>query len=159
MKKGLIIISIVILGTAVYAAGPVRGGGDFGLGIVVGEPTGLSWKLWTSRNRALDGAVAWAFGGNGYLRAHVDYLWHDFHMIKAEKGQMPLYLGMGGTIWSGNRERYAHNINLGLRGVIGMEYIFPEAPIDIFLELAPTFGLAPETGVDIEGGLGLRFFF
>ncbi len=160
MKRILMIgVLVLVLSPAVWAGGPVKGGGNFGLGLIVGEPTGLSWKLWQGDSRAWDGAVAWSFIDDGYLRVHADYLWHDFSLIPVERGQLPFYFGVGGTLWSGNRAHYDKSFNLGVRGVAGLEYIFPEAPVDIFLELAPTLGLVPETGFDIQGGLGARIFF
>jgi hypothetical protein len=33
----------------------------FGLGIIIGEPTGISAKQWTGSRTAIDGAVAWSF--------------------------------------------------------------------------------------------------
>ncbi len=36
---------------------------DFGLGIILGEPTGVSGKLWTSSENAFDFAAAWSFSG------------------------------------------------------------------------------------------------
>jgi len=34
----------------------------FGLGIIVGEPTGLSFKKWSGDTTAIGGAIAWSFG-------------------------------------------------------------------------------------------------
>lgn len=158
MKKASAIVLLMLSVSVALAKGPVKGGGDFGIGLVVGEPTGLSWKLWKGRERAWDGALAWSFVDD-YLHLHVDYLWHDHKIFTVEKGQLPLYFGVGGTMWSGHREHYDKHFNLGARGVAGLEYIFPEAPVDIFLELAPTLGLLPETGFDLQGGLGARIYF
>jgi len=159
MKKVAIIIMLALSISMAHAKGPVKGGGNFGIGLIAGEPTGISWKLWTGREKAWDGALAWSFIDEGYLRLHADYLWHDYQLIEVERGQLPVYFGIGGTLWSGQRAHYEKRFNLGVRGVVGMEYIFPEAPVDIFLELAPTLGLVPETGFDVQGGIGLRFFF
>jgi hypothetical protein len=159
MKKTITIIMLVLGASLAQGKGPIKGGGDFGLGLVAGEPTGISWKLWSGKERAWDGAVAWSFIDDGYLRLHVDYLWHDYQLIEVERGQLPVYFGVGGTLWSGQRAHYEKRFNLGVRGVAGLEYIFPQAPVDVFLELAPTLGLVPETGFDLQGGIGVRFFF
>ena len=34
----------------------------FGLGVILGEPTGINFKHWTGGKTALVGAAAWAFG-------------------------------------------------------------------------------------------------
>ncbi|KPK98018.1 MAG: hypothetical protein AMJ90_10080, partial [candidate division Zixibacteria bacterium SM23_73_2] len=50
----------------------------FGLGVIVGEPTGICGKLWTSGRTAVDGAVAWSFEGESSVHLHADFLYHDF---------------------------------------------------------------------------------
>jgi len=56
----------------------------FGLGIVAGEPTGISLKNWQRRNIALDGALAWSFAGHDFIQLHGDYLSHNFSLLKVE---------------------------------------------------------------------------
>lgn len=154
----IIVLSLILSSKIAQAEKPVNATGSFGIGITVGEPTGISWKVWAEKERAWNGAVAWSFVDD-YLRLHIDHLWHDYKLIEVEKGQLPVYFGVGATIWSGQREHYEKHFNLGARGVVGMEYIFPQAPVDLFLELAPTLNLLPETGFDLQGGLGARIFF
>jgi hypothetical protein len=63
--------------------------GDFGLGFILGEPTGLSGKLFLGESRALDFGAAWSFGNNSNLHLHADYLIHRFDLIRVDSGQMP----------------------------------------------------------------------
>jgi hypothetical protein len=37
-----------------------RGTEGFGLGVIVGNPTGLSFKVWTGGSSAFDAAAAWS---------------------------------------------------------------------------------------------------
>jgi len=67
-----------------------------GLGVIVGEPTGISGKLWLSGKTAIDGAVAWSFDKNAKLQVHGDFLIHKFDLIIVDKGRLPLYYGIGG---------------------------------------------------------------
>ena len=62
----------------------------FGLGAIVGEPTGLSWKFWTGSVTAVDGAAAWSFADETALHLHADFIFHDFTRIYVEKGQISL---------------------------------------------------------------------
>ena len=129
---------------------------QFGLGIILGEPTGLSAKLWMGNNTAIDGALAWSFGAFGERSAiylHADYLFHNFNLIKVERGQFPIYYGIGA------RAMLANNIGVGVRVPIGLEYIFARAPFDIFLEVVPVLDLVPSTAFVVNGGLGVRYFF
>jgi len=126
----------------------------FGLGIIVGEPTGLSGKMWTGSINAFDFAAAWSFKGPGAMLAQADYVWHSFDLIPVTVGRLPLYYGIGGRVIF-----YDDDMALGVRIPVGLNYIFAEAPIDIFLEVVPVMNLVPSTDFDVNGGLGIRFFF
>jgi hypothetical protein len=123
----------------------------FGIGIIVGEPTGLSAKLWITENTALDAGVAWSFSGNGYLRLHTDMLWHKT-LIEVEKGKLPLYYGVGAKLL------LASDLGLGIRVPVGLAYQFESAPVDIFVELVPGLDLLPGTGFGIDAAIGARYY-
>ena len=126
----------------------------FGLGIIVGEPTGFSLKKWLSPKTALDAAIAWSFARESSLHIHADYLIHAFDEFDT-KESVPLSYGIGGRLKSSK----GGDARLGLRGVIGIGYFFREAPIDLFFELAPILDVAPTTELSINGGFGARYFF
>jgi hypothetical protein len=147
MKK--IIISLMF-GT--LALGLSAQDSGLGAGIMVGEPTGISVKSWISSNDALDAGVAWSLS-HGWLHVHADYLRHSFGLIPVEVGQVPLYYGAGAVIGLGRE------INLGIRVPLGVAYLFEDVPIDIFMEIAPTLVLIPDTDFEIQGGIGVRYWF
>ena len=137
----------------------------FGLGVILGEPTGLSAKLWTSQNNAFDFGLGVGLGGDrikysgpydrtGRIHFHMDYLWHSFNAISSTE-KFPLYYGIGGKFNSGA----GYEDSFGIRGVFGIAW-FPRAtPIDVFFELVPVFQVTPLTGLGLNAGLGLRYFF
>ena len=139
---------------------------QFGLGFIIGEPTGISAKLWTSNINALDFGLGWSFGGdrigrydgtyNGGSRVHLhaDYLWHSFDAIKATE-RFPLYYGIGARINTGA----GYNSSFAVRGVLGIAWLPHETPIDVFLEVVPSLQLTSSTGFGIDAGLGARYFF
>ena len=149
MNKIILIAAIFILLTN-FALSQSRG---FGLGIVLGEPTGLSAKLWTSSSNALDFAAAWSFKGDGHLLLQADYVWHSFDLIRVSSGRLPLYYGIGGRVI------FADDPLVGVRIPVGLNYQFATAPIDIFVEIVPILDLIPSTDFDLGGGLGVRFWF
>jgi len=135
-------------------AAPVWGQNrDFGLGIILGEPTGLSAKLWVSSVNAVDFGMAWSFRYRGFLHLHADYLWHFPDAIESRERFVP-YVGIGGRLGAGDT-----------RGVFGVRFPggivwWPRgAPIDVFLEIAPILDLAPATEFGVTGGIGARFYF
>jgi hypothetical protein len=124
-----------------------------GLGIIVGEPTGLSIKGWTSSRTAIDAGIAWSFRREGYMHAHVDYLWHFEDIINTRQQVIP-YLGVGGRVLG--RE---HSSRVGIRIAGGLAWLPQGAPLDVILEMAPIIDLAPETELSANVGIGVRFFF
>lgn len=127
---------------------------NLGIGVIVGEPTGLSLKSWTEGNNAFDLGVAWSFGPYDAINLHADYLWHNYDVFEEpETGNLPLYYGIGARVVLAENDAV-----IGARFPVGINYIFEEAPLDLFLELAPILNLAPDTDFHIGGGVGLRFY-
>jgi hypothetical protein len=141
-------------------------GHNFGVGVIIGEPTGLSGKLWTSNYTAFDFGLGWSMGGdrlgpyNGYysggsrVHIHMDYLWHSFDSIRSAE-LFPLYYGVGGRLNNGA----GYNSSFAVRGVLGIAWLPRGTPIDVFLELAPSLQLTSSTGFGIDAGFGARYFF
>jgi hypothetical protein len=137
----ILVVCLVISVSATYAQK------NFGIGIIIGEPTGLSAKLYTGSNNAFDFAAAWSFKGEGNLLLQADYVWHS-SLAK----ELALYYGIGGRVI------FQNNARVGVRIPVGLDYQFTTAPIDIFLELVPILDLAPSTNFNIGGGIGVRFW-
>jgi len=125
----------------------------FGVGVIMGEPTGVSAKGWLSSRSAIDAGLAWSFRGSGYIHAHMDYLWH-FHDIAATTDQVMPYIGIGGRI-TGLRSA----ATAGVRVAGGLSWLPGGAPLDVFIELVPIVDLVPETRLSSNGGIGARFYF
>lgn len=121
------------------------------LGVILGEPTGISFKFWQSGSTAIDGAVAWSMGRNESVHVHADYLFHND--LDVDQGVLLFYYGPGvRTVFSDNNPR------VGARFPLGLQYIVDSTRLSIFFEVAPTFDLIPSTSFGVNGGLGFRFF-
>jgi hypothetical protein len=145
-------LSTIIAITVLFAVGNVAAG-DFGLGAVVGEPTGINGKVWSNSYSAVDFAMAWSLDNESDFNLHVDYLLHDYGVFNVTRGKLPLYYGIGGRLLD------ARDTHVGLRGVLGLNYLFARSPVDLFFEIAPVLDVVPETEMDLEGGVGMRFYF
>lgn len=166
MKKLLLTFSLASfsLFTSAQSSG-------FGLGIMLGEPTGISAKYWISGENALDFGLAWGGLGRegGYLHLHGDYLFHNFSLINVGSGKLPLYFGPGLRFRSWSNDRYWNNgrwnesrnghMRLGVRFPVGLAYLFDGAPVDTFFELVPTLDLIPSTSFDLDLAVGVRYWF
>lgn len=125
----------------------------FGLGVILGEPTGISGKLWTGTGKAIDGAVAWSFRDKSSLHLHADYLFHNFNLFKVKKGKLLLYYGIGGRI------KFEDDSKVGVRVPVGINYLIAKAPLDVFFEIVPLLELAPDTEFGFNAAIGVRYFF
>jgi hypothetical protein len=161
MKKYFMLI--MVLGFMIVLIKPTSAQDKgFGLGIILGEPTGLSAKAWTSKYNAFDFAIAWSFNkyhhdndyqNDGSVLLQADYIWHFFNAISVSSGKLPLYVGIGGRVV------LADDPSFGVRIPFGLNYLFADAPIDVFLELVPILDLSPSTDFGIGGGIGIRYWF
>jgi len=156
MKRILSIALFLALAAGLASAQTGRAGGNIGLGAIFGEPTGVSFKYWSSRTMAFDAAAAWSFVNGGSFQLHADVLFHSFDLIKVDKGRMALYYGFGGRFKSEDENGDAV---LSLRLPIGISYEFEKSPFELFFEVGPMLNLAPSTEFDIGGGMGFRYYF
>ena len=151
--KSLVVFILTLISLNIYSQDK-----GFGIGIIVGEPTGLSFKGWLSSTSAVDAGLAWSFVNQGSLHVHADYLHHIYNVIDISSGKMPLYVGVGGRIKIKNNKSNTDD-RIGVRIPFGIDYMFAGAPVDVFLEIVPVLDLTPKTDVSINGGIGFRYFF
>ena len=152
----------LILAFVLLSAGPaLAANGPFGVGLILGEPTGLSSKLWldAERKTAVDMAAAWSLSGDNDFHFHGDYLFHQYSWLhdalNIQHGKLPVYFGLGGRV----RVRENRDDDVGIRIPIGVSYIFDQMPVDVFAEIVPVVDIAPDTDGDLAGGVGVRFYF
>lgn len=151
MKKCIIILIYIFI--LLFTVNPVWADGNIlGAGIILGEPTGICVKLWLGKVMALDAAFAWSFKKD-YFLIHADYLFHFLDPFKIPKGHIAFYAGIGGKVI------LADQLKAGVRVPLGITYIFEKIPLDIFLEIAPTLELIPETDFSFDGAIGVRYYF
>jgi hypothetical protein len=136
--------------------------GRLGVGVIFGEPTGVSWKYKIDGEHALDGGIG--LTPFDRFRIHVDYLWQSYPF---QEEHLALHYGAGLAI--GFRETVLGRDDnsflvaedgpgLGVRAVLGMTYMIPRSPVDLFLEVAPVFVLAPNAGIGFDAGFGARVY-
>lgn len=134
-------------------------GRPFGAGVMLGEPTGLSTKVWLQEMCAVDAGVAWSFVDDGSFHLHGDFLLHPLNLLRwVEKapGKLPFYFGAGGRV------RFAHRTHVGIRVPLGAVFTFnnfTDWPVDLFVELVPIVDLYPATDAAFNGGIGGRYYF
>lgn len=128
---------------------------DFGVGARLGDPTGLSVKMWNQPGQSMNFAAAWALGGNPSLVLQADYVFYNYDLLNIdfEEGTLPLYYGFGAKV------RLADAGEVGVRLPVGVTFKFTDHPVDFFFELSPTLNVFPETVFDLYGGIGAHYYF
>ncbi len=156
--RALAVAALLACSSAAYA-NPVR---PLGLGVIFGEPTGLTLKYWTHSNQALSFGVAYSFGNSVTFIG--DYLWHFLNAFSSGRrnsvaSEFTPYLGVGGVIFFKDERRYSRSTNLGIRIPLGIEFRPVHPPIGVYLELVPAVAVAPSVYGFVQGGIGIRYYF
>ena len=139
-------------------------GGPFGLGIILGSPTGISGKYFFTDRQAIDFAVGWGWAGSSALHIHASYLFH-FTVARPKPFDLKLFFGGGIAlfIWGDHYKHHWTNeggrVGMGLRIPLGLAFRIRSIPIDPFVEVAPGIGFFPGVGPIVEGGIGIRYYF
>ncbi|MHB8578633.1 MAG: hypothetical protein ACYDA4_02090 [Ignavibacteriaceae bacterium] len=159
MKKLLLGVFFVGIVTCnLLAQSP--GGKNWGFGIILGEPTGVTFKYWTENDNAFVFDLGSSYFGSPRLDA--DYLWHfnafntDIANLYAGPG-LALGFGKGNGFWD-KTFRTNGGAALGIRGVFGVNILPRRTPLEIFGEIGVLVGLTPDFGSGIDGAIGIRFY-
>lgn len=142
-----------------------RQGGPVGLGLLVGNLSGLSFKL------ALDPAqgIQLRLGSSG-LNAVALSGSYEYHfrpvVVPDSTYSLPFYAGVGARMQAQAGSSVA--FEGGLEGVFGMSILVKDLPVEIFMEVRPRIVLytPPVTssddvwlGAGVEGGMGVHYYF
>lgn len=150
MKKSIILFLSGIIVLPITLNAQDRG---LGLGIILGEPTGVSLKNWVGSREAFDVAVAWSFEGEGAVHIHADYLFHNFRLFHIKQGDLVFYYGIGVRI------KTQEKTQVGVRFPFGLSYLFERSPLEIFFELGPIMNVSPKSIFRMTTCVGFRYFF
>lgn len=171
---------IFLLGVATFAFSPQAAATQVGTsrvagaGFSIGEPTGIVGKLFIGQENAIDAGISLyrAYGycqdngrnkfdrcsGGSSLGLNVDYLWQ--YNLLAGAFRLDWHIGAGGRVWIWSSDRNSGDFALAARMPVGLDFMPPKPDIlEVFLELTPTFYVAPGTALDVEGAIGVRFYF
>jgi hypothetical protein len=150
MKKAVILVLFLTLSGFGLKTHAQELPGNMELGIIMGDPTGLSGKYWTGSDTAFDFGLAWSLRGEGSMHIHSDYLLHkDWN---PDELQLRLYYGVGARLL------LTESPKMALRIPGGVQYLIQDTRFGLFFELAPLLNIIPDTSFEVNGGLGVRYF-
>lgn len=131
--------------------------GPMGIGIFLGQPTGLTFEMDLSSSSWVDFKAAWNLAGpkGGYsilLQGNYEYAFPG--MFAVEKELFTPFVG-GGAVADINDT----NVNFGVRVPAGVSYRFRHIPLELFIEAGIDVYMFPSFGLGGSGGLGARLRF
>ena len=157
-----VVFALALAPAAASADGRGVEKGVFGLGLIVGEPTGVSAKYYLADDTAIDAAVGGAIIGRG-IQVHGDFLWHPWILERKDGFVLPAYFGVGMRVLKrdagGGDEDHTR---IGLRVPVGILFDFTRVPLDVFVELVGVADYRTKGdafGLDINAGAGARYYF
>lgn len=129
--------------------------------------TALGVKIWDGAGITLK-----HFGASGNAVEAIGYFWrhgfrltglYEIHGDIADAPGLKWYIGPGAHIGFYNNKYYRdydNDVAIGIDGVIGLDYKFRGAPINMSLDWQPSFEFGDGAGFyGSWGGLGIRYTF
>jgi hypothetical protein len=147
----------LVLALIVIAASHGAARADFGIGLFVGEPTGLDLKVDLQPKSALDiviGVVSINDGGRDVSYGHLTYL----YTVTTGRGRtvrIPLRLGIGASVFGVTED----NTQLAARVPFELGIRFRRSPLEIYGEITFVLRLIDDVDTNLDGGVGLRLYF
>lgn len=136
--------------------------GTIGIGLQLGEPTGITAKIYLKDDQAVQVCAGSAFVAGG-LEVDADYLFHPLILQTRDSFVMPLYVGPGLRAIDYRKGGGENAFAMGMRAVVGILFDFKEVPLDAYVEVGGVlqYRFQHDTGVmaGLDLGLGVRYYF
>ena len=144
MKK-VLILAILLIAIIIPAAAADTNGKDFGVGLYLGSPLGVTAKYDLDQELCVVGGLG--FGSGLTISGGVQYNFTDFNI---EDLNFNVYFGGNVHIVFGT------TFDIGLEVPVGISYYLADPSIEIFLEAGPVFNFLTLSAGAI-GGIGARY--
>ena len=131
-----------------------------GIGLRGGLSNGITLKHFVSNNAAVEGILSSRWAGFDITGLY------EIHNEAFEVDQLKWYYGGGAHIgfWNGDNVTWgdagtSYTV-IGIDGILGIEYSFTEAPINIGIDWKPAINLTGYSGFWPDGGaISIRYIF
>ncbi len=113
------------------------------IGLRLGYPLSISYKHFINERGALEGLLG--FRGYSFYRSVNVGLTYQYHSPIDGVDGLKWYAGGGvlATFWSFDKDFFydnQSNVNIGIAGVLGLDYKFADAPLNLSIDWMPVFG-------------------
>jgi hypothetical protein len=152
MRK-LVIAAVIAMASSAHA--------DVGVGLFVGEPSGLDLKIDAGYRSALDIVIGWStFRDARDQYAHLTYLATPI-VGHGDAVLVPLRIGIGVAFYG--EGSFDNGVNLAVRAPLELALKFRNAPVEIYGEIAAELTFFDDNNndplFDLQGGIGFRVYF
>lgn len=148
---------VVVLLLALLGLQPARA--DNALGVVLGDPTGISGRFSVSPANSFEMAVAYSSSHYEGLHIHGTYLWDNARNFRTSASPLEMYYGLGVRLITINKGERDGSTAVGPRAPIGLLYKINNPNLEFFGEVSATVDITPKTDVDLDIGIGVRVRF
>jgi len=155
MRKNIVLVCAVLIAACCNAQNRNVTGQSYqtALGVKVWDGAGISLKHFISTNHALEGIGY--FWNQGFRITGL----YEIHGPISGAAGLKWYIGPGVHIGFYNT-KFGDGSFAGIDGVLGLDYKFNGAPINMSLDWQPSFEFGDNRGfVGSWGGLGIRYTF
>ena len=175
LVAGVLLLALTLAPAAAGAQEHAQNG--FSMGFVLGDPTGFTLRAGLDERYAFQAHFGFGFFPGDSMVVMVDGTHDTGNLLRDNPtASLRFYFGVGGKAEWFTGRYYAYKpgpeysfpddrsyVGLGVRGLVGLRMSFREAPVDLFIELAP-IGIIfvvpdPAAYYDPDLALGVRYRF
>ena len=156
--------SALAVAAALVAVPATASAGGLGIGLFIGQPTGLTIKVDLQRRTALDivlGVTDFDDDRGRSNYGHVTYQVTPF-AATGESVVVPFRIGIGVAAYDGAGD-FGDEVNVAVRAPIGIALQLRRTPVEFYGEVAFKLVLLDENDnedlVNLDGGIGFRIYF
>ena len=124
--------------------------GDLGIGGQIGEPSGVTLKIYQRPGLAYELLAAWDLDAFFFLNGHALY------ERPIPDSPLHYYLGPGAIIGIAEDNDGGSDLVIGISGQVGIDFFVER--FEVFLHLTPRLSIIPQTDGEVGGGIGLRYY-
>jgi len=135
-----------------------RTSGSLGAGAQIGEPTGVTVKIFNEQTPSYDFLAAWSLTGDTSFFTNAHALWNFDINVQNFEQDLEWFAGPGAFIAIEDESVGNDDVGIGVSASVGLNLTLNER-VELFVQATPRIALAPDTDGDIGGGLGARYYF
>jgi hypothetical protein len=149
--------------------------GPFGMGVLLGQPVGLSLKLYVAPDHAFQLGLGFDLVFRDAAFVTLDWVWHPVPIADTRRFELTWHIGLGGAlgVWPVGHAYDCRApdplqpdlppvcrtvwVQPGARAPLGFDLRFHEVPLELYVEFAPGAFFYPVLEFLGQGGFGARW--